>query len=81
MDWLQWFGLVLSIGGMIITLKYWFDRDIQRIENRLDACISKMDATSRDMYLRLDATTKDMNARLDANYKVLIDLVQNINRK
>ena len=74
MDWLQWFGLVLSIGGIIITLKYWFDRDINRIENRLDTTIREVNA-------RLDSTIKDMNARLDANYKVLIDLVQNINRK
>ena len=63
MDWMQWFGLIISIGGMGVAFKHWFDRDIQRIESRLDT------------------TIRDVNARLDANYKVLIDLVQNINRK
>lgn len=74
MDWLQWFGLIGSIVAMGVAFKHWFDRDINRIENRLDTTIREVNA-------RLDATTKEMNTRLDANYRVLIDLVQNINRK
>lgn len=81
MDWLQWFSLIGSTGAMIFSLKVWFDRDINRIEMRLDASMAKMDANYKEVNIRLDSTIKDVNARLDANYKVLIDLVQNINRK